>query len=169
MSAAPSGTGSPEQPASARSALGLGDVVQVDDESRWLCSGVELVEGNDLRCAAWLGGHDGAEGLVVCFPPPESRFLWLRLQPLEVPASPPTRLELDGRLLDRQASHPACVRAVGKLPLELGTAGTVTWYLGAAGDAAFLLQTDAGSLSGVGRRIDGAELDRMGCSDPAEG
>lgn len=149
--------------------LGLGDVVQVEDETRWLCSGIELREGSELRCAAWLGGHDGSEGLVVCFPPPEARYLWLRLQPIEVPATPPLRLELDGRLLDRQVTHSATVRAVGKLPLALGTEGTVSWYLGPAGDAAFLLQTAAGCLSGVGHRLEETQLDRMGSSDPAEG
>ncbi|MBW2527757.1 MAG: hypothetical protein JRI23_26485 [Deltaproteobacteria bacterium] len=147
--------------------LGLGDMVQVEDETRWLCSGVRIGDGATTRCALWFAIEGDGRLAVLAFAPPERHIYWLERVDLAVPAHPPSRLDVEGRLLDRVATFPAELEAVREPPIDT-SGGVVSWYEGAVGDVAVTLHGSAGCGAFAGRRIAPDDFDRMGTVAPEQ-
>ena len=150
-----------------RLTVGLDDMVQVDEQTRWLCSGLRVSDGASLRCALWFASEGQGQLLVVAFPPPDQHIYWLARTDLAVPATPPSRLDAEGRLLDRIATFPAYLEPVRTPPLSTDQA-VISWYEGAVGDAAVTVHDTRGCAAYVGRRIHRGDYERMGTVAPED-
>ena len=148
--------------------LGLGDVLQVDDETRWLGSGLLLRESSVVRCALWFEAAASGQGAVLSFPPPVGEIYWLAPADTALPTDPPSRLEIGGCLLDRSESFPAELEPLGREPMDLGTRVVAALYQGPSAEAAIVLGGSARSVVFFGRRIEAEGYDRLGSADPAE-
>lgn len=147
--------------------LTLGDMIQVEQQTRWLCSGFHVSDGITLRCALWYGA-DGADGseLVVAFPPPDRHIYWLTRSPVAVPEHSPSRLEIDSRLLDRVATYPAELEAFRPPQPADRIPATVSIYEGAIGDAAVAIHRRGACAVFAGTRLEDGDYDRLGTVDP---
>jgi len=145
----------------------MGDVVQVQDETRWLCAASHLRDGSELRASLWLAGSGGSEGAVMAFVPPARHIYWLSREPLTLPAGAPARIEVRGKLLDRKATFPAAIETEGAEPLALGAEAVVSLYEGAVGDAAVVLQGKNSAAAFAGQRLEEGDYDRLGSAAPA--
>jgi hypothetical protein len=148
--------------------IGVGDVIQVEDATRWLGSGMRLREAGTLRCSLWFATEGQVQSAVASFPPPADHVYWLTAQEPALPAEPPSRLELDGALLDRSECFPVELEGVGSEPPELGPRVLAAIYQGPGSQAAIVLGGSLRSLVFAGRRIDASGYDRLGRVDPAE-
>ena len=148
--------------------IGVGDVIQVEDATRWLGSGLRLREAGSLRCSLWFATEGQAQSAVASFPPPAGHIYWLAAQEPALPAEPPSRIELDGAMLERSECFPAEVEAVAGEPPDLGARVLAAFYQGPAGQAAIVLRGGVRSLVFAGRRIDAGGYDRLGRVDPTE-
>jgi len=146
--------------------VALGDVVQVGDDTRWLRSAL-LVRGEGrLRCALLLADEDGASVAVAAFPPPQRHILWLKPVSTTLPLSPPSRIELGGGLLEREASFPAEIETLGGGAPAIAAGAVCATYRGALGDGAVVVQTASETLCWHGPRIAAGDFDRLGKVDP---
>jgi len=142
--------------------LSVGDVVQVDLESRWLGSAVLLREASRLRAALLFAEEPGGQKTVAALAHPARHILWLERAAVDLPAEPPARVEIGGRLLERRQSFPALLEAVAKPPIDLGVHATISIYQGAAGDAAVAVHGRDRVVVYAGQRIEAGDYDRLG-------
>lgn len=150
--------------------LRLGDMVQVEQETRWLCGGLRVREGATVRCALWFATEGSGEQPVLSFAAPDRHVYWLSpAEDVSMPEHPPSRVELAGRLVDRVASFPAHLEAVGRGAPALGTQAVITLYEGAVGDAAIAVHGEGRAVVYYGRRLEELDYDRLGVVDPAHG
>lgn len=147
----------------------MGDVLQVDDETRWPRGAVLLRHGPELRGALLLSREAAVEQCTVALAPPARHLLWLRRVELAVPASPPTRIEIDGLLLDRTVAFPAALEVHGDHTLTLGSSGRFALYEGTVGDAAALLVGADATYVWHGRRLGPGDWDNLGQVGQDEG
>jgi hypothetical protein len=153
--------------------LRLGDVVQHDDATRWPRSGLYVRYGGELRAVVLVSREADVDQAIVAFAPPERHILWLERVDLELPPTPPSRLEARGRLLDRRVLLPCEVECRGDdapLLAALGRDGSASfaWYEGAAGEAAVLLKSPSHEACYAGTRLAPDDYDRLGQVDPDE-
>lgn len=144
----------------------LGDVVQVGEASRWPRGCIWVVHDGRLHCAVLMSRDGGTDHATVAFAPPERHILWLDPVELTLPPTPPTRLELEGHLLDRTTMFPAELQTEGSLPCELGDGGMFACYEGAVGDAAIVLDCGGDVLAFYGPRVAPGDYDNLGQVDP---
>jgi hypothetical protein len=148
--------------------IGIGDVVQVEDETRWLGSGLHLRDGRLVRCALWFGATEGDERVVVSFPLPERHVYWLARADATVPAEPPSQLDVGPLSLDRCMSFPVEIEALRCKPPDLGLSPAAALYQSPSGVAALVLTGTRRTLVYVGRRIEAGDYTRLGSADPRE-
>jgi len=148
--------------------LGLGDVVQVEDETRWLGSGLHLRDGRSVRCALWFGATEGDERVVVSFPLPERHLYWLARADSTLRAEPPSQLDLGALSLDRCLSFPVEIEALRCKPPDLGLSAAAALYQSPSGVAALVLTGTRLTLVYVGRRIEAGDYIRLGNAGPTE-
>ncbi len=145
----------------------LGDVIQHEMVTRWPRSALVAHQNQLVSCALLLSCEHGQQLAVVVFPPPQRHILWLRATELNVPHSPPGRLEVDTTLLDRVAQFPATLNALGEDLLKVGKQATIAIYEGALGDAALVLAASERSLVYHGKKLEQTDYDVLGQVDPA--
>lgn len=146
--------------------LSVGDVVQVQDETCWLCSAAMLREDGELRGALLFGQEPDAGRVLLVFAVPAGSIGWMERATLDLPARPPSRIEIEGRLLERQESFCAAVDYQRHPPLGLGASATVALYRGGVGDMAVALSAKGESVLYAGRWLDEGDYDRLGNVDP---
>ncbi len=144
----------------------LGDVVQVGEASRWPRGCIWVHHDGQLHCAVLMSRDGGTDHATVAFAPPERHILWLAPVELTLPPTPPTRLELEGHLLDRTTMFPAAVQTEGTLPCELGDGAMFACYEGAVGNAAIVLDCGGDVLAFYGNRVAPGDYDNLGQVDP---
>ena len=137
------------------------DVVQVDDETRWL--GPPVVAGDTLgvRCALFATPEEGPGKLVAAFAPPSRHLYWLDERTVDLPPAAPTTIECAGAILERASSHPVALQASDGAP-ELGSQGTLALYAAPSGEVALLLRTERGARFWLGRRLEPEDYDVVG-------
>jgi len=140
-------------------------VVQHGSATRWPRGALLIHQGGSLHCALLLSSEDGRQQAVVSFAPPERQILWLLEVELAMPPSPPGRIEIDGRLLDREALFPAMVSARGEATPAVAGNAMFAVYDGSVGDAAVVLQGGDHTLVYYGRRLHPDDYDRLGTVD----
>ena len=144
----------------------LDDVVQLGDASRWPRGCVWVNHDGRLHCAVLMSRDGGEDHATVAFAPPERHILWLALVELTLPPTPPTRIEIEGHLLDRSTCFPAELKTEGQLPFELPDSGMFACYEGAVGDAAIVLDGQGKVLAFYGQRVAPGDYDNLGQVDP---
>jgi hypothetical protein len=144
----------------------LGDVVQVGEATRWPRGCIWVIHDGRLHCAVLLSRDGGTDHGTVAFAPPERHILWLDPVEITLPPTPPTRLELEGHLLDRTTLFPAKLETEGSLPCELGDGAMFACYEGAVGDAAIVLDCGGTVLAFYGQRVAPGDYDNLGQVDP---
>ncbi|HZO12778.1 MAG TPA: hypothetical protein VFB62_05960 [Polyangiaceae bacterium] len=147
--------------------IALGAVVQHEGMSRWLRARIAFSEGTRTVSALFIADEAGAELAVTAFAPPERDILWLERVVLTMPPSPPTRLEIEGRLFDRRAVMPLAARCEGKNPPSLQGSVMFAVYDGAESRAALVLQAADVALVYHGLRIGPEDWEVLGHVDPA--
>ncbi|MBI4705614.1 MAG: hypothetical protein HY744_31360 [Deltaproteobacteria bacterium] len=149
--------------------LAPGDIVQVGAQERWLRAAVVASEGTAVRCAIFFAPEAGHATAVVAFARPRRELLWFEAREAQLPASPPSRLELGRLLLDRVALLPVELRRYGPEAPQVGPSGKLALYAGAGTEAAAVLVSGQVVRLWVGRRIEPGGYDRLGNVDPDEG
>lgn len=138
-------------------------VIQVDDDTRWPRSGMLVKTGGRIRAAILLSEEATTEQATVALPPPDRSLLWLERVELAMPPSPPTRIEVDGFLLDREELLPVTLEAVGR-----PHAGTIEGeaqlgrYRGHTGDAALVIVRAGEVKIWYGRVLEPDAFDSLG-------
>lgn len=143
-------------------------VIQVGDDTRWPRSGMLVKTGDVVRAAILLSEEAEEEQATVALPPPDRSLLWLGRVELLMPSSPPTRIEIDGFLLDREELLPVTLEAVGR-----PHAGVVEGeaqlgrYRGHTGDAALVIVHAGAVQVWYGQVLEPGEFDSLGRVDEA--
>ena len=146
--------------------VSLGDVVQVGAASRWPRGCLRVLRDGHLYCAILLSRDGAGDHAIVAFAPPQRHILWLDLVDLDLPPTPPTRIEIEGQLLDRSTLFPAELQREGILSVETADDGMFACYEGALGDAAIVLDCGGQPLACYGRRVAEGDYDNLGQVDP---
>jgi hypothetical protein len=144
----------------------LGDVVQVGEVSRWPRGSLRVFQDGRLHCAILLSRDGGQEHATVAFAPPEKHILWLDLVDLALPPTPPTRIEIEGQLLDRSTLFPAELHSEGIVSIKPVDGGVFACYEGALGNAAIVLDCGDSPLAFYGKRVAPGDYDNLGQVDP---
>ena len=116
-----------------------------------------------LHAAVLLSNEHGKQDATVVFPYPDRNLYWFIARDVELPSSPPTRIELAGMLLDRRSLLPVSYRALGEAP-AIGARGTFALYDGSVGDAAIVMTGDV-TLVWHGQRLAPDDYDNLGKAD----
>jgi hypothetical protein len=145
----------------------LGDVVQHEGTTRWLRARLVLSVDASLCAVVLLAREGKSEQAVALFAPPERDVLWLERVALTMPPSPPARLEIDRRLLDRRRVMPADIACEGHEPPSWSGSATLAVYEGAERDAALVLQIAAETVVFYGARLSSDEAEVLGRVDPS--
>lgn len=141
----------------------VGDVVQRDRETRWPDGALLIRETADrLRFALLLAEEGGEEHALLAFPPPSRDLLWLTERDVGVVDPPPPRIEIEGLMLDRRASLPALVEAVGGRTAPPGEQARFAWYEGSIGDGAVVLAARDRVRLWYGARLRADDWDNLG-------
>lgn len=158
--AAPAPEPHPELPAF------IDHVIQVDDDTRWPRSGMLVKSAGVVRAAVLLSEEAQTEQATVALPPPDRGLLWLERVDLAMPPSPPTRIEIDGFLLDRQELLPVTLEAVGRPhPKTLEGEAQLCRYRGHTGDAALVIVQAGEVYVWYGRVLEPGAFDSLGRVD----
>ncbi len=144
----------------------LGDVVQFGKVSRWPRGRVRVLRDGHVHCAILLSRDGGRDQATVAFAPPERHILWLDSVTLALPPTPPTRIEIEGQLLDRSILFPAELQTEGSLSFDPVDHGIFACYHGALGDAAIVLECGGSPLVFYGQRVAPGDYDNLGQVDP---
>jgi hypothetical protein len=147
--------------------VGLLHVIQVDDDTRWPRRGLLIHHDGRLHGAILMTEENGEEQATVSLAPPAPYLYWLTRRQLAMPPKPPTRIEIDGLLLDRAISFPAMLTAVGDDPPLIGDQGVFCIYDGSVGDGAVVLIADQ-TFVWYGRRLGAGEWDNLGEVEPED-
>ena len=139
----------------------VGDVIEVGEATRWPRSATLVISDGVLECALLLSSEAGQQQATAMMAPPDRHLYWLEARQVEMPPSPPGRIEVDDMLLDRKVSFPAELRTIGEEPPELGDSARFAFYQSSSGDAAIVLQGSA-TFVWYGRRIPAGEYDLLG-------
>lgn len=145
--------------------VGLFHVVQVDDDTRWPHCGILVHHDGRLHGAILLTEEDGVQQATLSLAPPAQHLYWLTRRDLPMPAKPPTRIEIDGLLLDRTIAFPAKLEGVGDRPPDVGVRGQFCLYEGSVGDGAVVLIADQ-TYVWYGRRLGEGDWDSLGEVEP---
>ena len=138
----------------------VGDVLQHGDLTRWPRAGALVHDADELVCALLFSSEDGRDQASVALAPPARHLLWLERRRLDLPPKPPTRIEIDGYLLERRMCFPARLEPVGDDP-GLGDQAVFALYEGHVGDAAVVIVGDE-SRVWYGQRLDEGDFDNLG-------
>jgi hypothetical protein len=141
--------------------VALGEVVQVGDETRWPRSSLLIYCDGELVCAVLISREGGREQATVAMSPPETRLYWLEARAITLPLTPPSRIDVDGLLLERKKMLPVQIETRGDEPPHVGQSGRFAIYEGSVADVAVVLQADK-TLLWYGRRVDPGDYDRLG-------
>lgn len=141
--------------------FGIDDVIQVDEATRWPRSAFLLKNAGETRAAILISREDGREQATVCFPRPASEVYWLEAVDVPLPDKPPSRLEIGGRLLDRQFALPVDVSEVAQARSDIGAVALFACYESSVGDVAVVLQGNA-RKTWHGRRLEAGDYDALG-------
>src|SRR5690606_35903259 len=112
-------------------------------------------------CAVLLSEEDGERQATVAMAPPDRCLYWLRQEALELPSSPPARLEINGCLLDRRKLLTVDLEAAGDDAPDLGEQARFALYRDRMGDAAVVLEA-AQTRIWYGRRLSPDDYDTLG-------
>lgn len=145
--------------------VGLCHVVQVDDDTRWPQCGILVHHDGRLHGAILLTEEGGIHQATLSLAPPAQHLFWLTRRELPMPAKPPTRIEVDGLLLDRTISFPAKLEAVGVPRPDVGQRGQFCLYEGSVGDGAVVLIANE-TYVWYGRRLAEGDWDSLGEVEP---
>lgn len=138
-------------------------VIQVGDDTRWPRSGIVIKSADVVRAAVLLSDEGDTEQATVALPPPDRKLLWLQRVELALPSPPPTRIEIDGFLLDRRELLPVTLEAVGKPHPRLREGDAMFGhYDGHTGDAAIVLVCRDTTLVWYGPCLEPGEFDCLG-------
>jgi hypothetical protein len=151
----------PRSDPAAELSAALGEVIQVGDETRWPRSALMLRCDGELVCAVLLSREAGKEQATVAMAPPEARLYWLEARAASLPSTPPTRIDVEGLLLERRKMLPVQIEARGDEPPHVGESGRFALYEGSVADVAVVLQANE-TLLWYGRRVDPGDYDRLG-------
>jgi hypothetical protein len=146
----------------------LGDVLQVGDETRWSRAALCIRQAGRLRGAVLVSREHGREQGTLVLAPPDRHLYWLERTEVDLPATAPSRVEIERSLLDRDLSFPAEVQTLGDDPPLVGESAVVTLYRGALADAALVLAGARATFVWYGRRIDPDDWDNLGQVDPRD-
>ncbi|MCC6645849.1 MAG: hypothetical protein IT374_09800 [Polyangiaceae bacterium] len=131
---------------------GDGDVLCFPDGADVVLAGERRLLRDDVEIARMYEAETG--GVVVLWPPPDARVCLLRALSLEIASPPPTRLELDGAVLDRcglwtldGGAHLAEYRGARRSAVALGQRGDTRVWEGTRHAA-----SDVDRLPGAARR-----------------
>ncbi len=144
----------------------VGDVVQFAEVTRWPTAAILLSADDRLHCAILLSRDGEKEEATVVMPAPHRHIYWLVRREMTLPPGAPSRLEVDGLLLDRAASLPVALRTIGAAP-AVGKEATFALYHGSVGDAAVALMAESTHIW-YGQRIEPDDFDNLGQVDPEE-
>lgn len=133
----------------------VGEVVQYGDETRWPKSAIMIWHDGEIYAGILLALEAGQELATVAFGPPRTELLWLHAVELPLPATPPSRVEIEGKILDRRALLFVQLESAGEDAPAADPSGSVAFYDGTVGDAAVVLYG-----AGTPRVYYGAKLDR---------
>jgi len=147
--------------------VGLCHVIQVDDDTRWPRGGILVHHDGQLHGAILLTEEGGEQQATVTFAPPARYLLWLTRRELAMPSTPPTRIEIDGLLLDRALSFPARLTPIGDQPPAIADHGLFCLYEGSVGDGAVVLITEE-TFVWYGRRLGAGDWDTLGEVEPED-
>jgi hypothetical protein len=145
-------------------ALSIGDVVQAGDETRWPDSAIVLCVDGQRLAAVLFSEESGARQATVAFAAPERHLYWLLERDIHLPPSPPSRLEVDGCLLDREKLLSVTIARHGGAAPPIGASGRLALYRGTVGDVAVVLQSDQ-TYAWYGPRLAPDEYERLGTGD----
>ncbi|MEQ9324025.1 MAG: hypothetical protein RIF41_32975 [Polyangiaceae bacterium] len=145
--------------------VGLCHVVQVEDDTRWPQSGILVHHDGRLHGAILLTEEGGIHQATVSLAPPAQHLYWLTRRELPMPSKPPTRIEIDGLLLDRTMSFPAKLEGIGVPRPNVGQRGQFCLYEGSVGDGAVILIADE-TYVWYGRRLGEGDWDSLGEVEP---
>jgi len=142
----------------------IGYMLQVDDAIRWPQSALLVRTGGTPRAAILLSREGGCEQATVCFPLPARELYWLERVEAELPLRAPSRLEIEGRLLDRTMTVPAELVAIADPPIKVDPLLVFSCYEGPRGEAAVALH---GTTPHVwyGRRLAPGDYNELGRVD----
>jgi len=141
-------------------------VIQVGDETRWPRSGMLVNSGGIVRAAILLSEEGDEDQATVALPPPDRSLLWLKRVELAMPPSPPTRVEIDGFLLDREELLPVTLEAVGRPHVAvLEGEAQLARYRGQSGDEALVIVHGSEVQIWYGQVLEPGEFDSLGRVD----
>jgi hypothetical protein len=146
-------------------AAGLDHMLQFGQATRWPRHGILVHHDGRRHCAILMTRDKEDEQATVVMAPPAPSLYWLERRDVATPVKPPTRLEIDGLLLDRVISFPARLEAIGDDPPAVGDSGVFGLYEGSVGDAAVVLVADQ-TYVWYGSRLSDGDWDDLGEVDP---
>ena len=142
----------------------IGDVVQRDQIARWPQTGVLIESAGEVVAGLLLASERGQTHAIVVFPAPQRDIYWLEQIELELPPTPPGRIEVGHAILDRTKLI-VCTFAPRPGAPQL-TDGTLALYEGALGDAAAIVCSGATTLAYHGALLTPDDYDVLGDVSP---